>query len=240
MIFFCDLEIEIRFFSAKFALKIWNIISITKKLNRNIQILVIIPRNNSYKIRFYNSTDLVSGILNVDIIKHEIPAPATRNNCFEPLQIWYFNEFLFLPYFLQYIKIPVAGTRRSTSKTVPKPSIFNNFECPIVLARRHGANFAKLNFQKNSEFTVFLWFWHPNRFRARAWCKFCWRLGQPILQNSRFSDLALRTLENKKILWKKTQHFVQYQSAKISHMSHLCCKISLLSNFDVARPNGNF
>ena len=38
----------------------------------------------------------------------------------------------------------------------------------------------------------------------------------------------------------KTQHFAQFLPAKISHVSHPCYKISLLSNIDVARPTGNF
>ena len=38
----------------------------------------------------------------------------------------------------------------------------------------------------------------------------------------------------------KTQHFAQVLPAKISHVSHLCCKTSLLSNIDAARPTGDF
>ena len=38
----------------------------------------------------------------------------------------------------------------------------------------------------------------------------------------------------------KTRRFAQFLPAKISHISHLCCKTSLLSNIDAARPTGNF
>ena len=38
----------------------------------------------------------------------------------------------------------------------------------------------------------------------------------------------------------KTQHFAQILPAKISHVSHPCCKTSLLSNIDAARPTGDF
>ena len=38
----------------------------------------------------------------------------------------------------------------------------------------------------------------------------------------------------------KTQHFAQFLPAKISQISHLRCKTSLLSNIDAARPTGNF
>ena len=36
----------------------------------------------------------------------------------------------------------------STSKSAPRPSVFNDFDFQIVLARRRGANFADFNFQK--------------------------------------------------------------------------------------------
>ena len=38
----------------------------------------------------------------------------------------------------------------------------------------------------------------------------------------------------------KTLHFAQFLPAKISHVSHLRCKTSLLSNVEPARPTGNF
>ena len=38
----------------------------------------------------------------------------------------------------------------------------------------------------------------------------------------------------------KTQPFAQFLLAKISRVSHVCCKTSLLSNIDAARPTGNF
>ena len=36
----------------------------------------------------------------------------------------------------------------STSKSAPTPSVFNDFDFQIVLARRRGANFGDFNFQK--------------------------------------------------------------------------------------------
>ena len=38
--------------------------------------------------------------------------------------------------------------RASTSKSAPTPSVFNDFDFQIALARRRGANFAGFNFQK--------------------------------------------------------------------------------------------
>ena len=43
----------------------------------------------------------------------------------------------------------------STSKSGPNPRCFNDFDFQIALARRRGANFVEVNFQKCSEPTVF-------------------------------------------------------------------------------------
>ena len=43
----------------------------------------------------------------------------------------------------------------STSKSAPRPSVFNDFDFQIVLARRRGANFADFNFQKCSRTVSF-------------------------------------------------------------------------------------
>ena len=61
------------------------------------------------------------------------------------------HELLRLPRILQRVEIPAPATQNalSTSKNVPSTWCFK-----IDLARRRGANFAKLNFQKCSEPTV--------------------------------------------------------------------------------------
>ena len=63
------------------------------------------------------------------------------------------HELLRLPRILQRVEIPAPATRNtlSTSKNVPSPWCFNDFDFQIALARRRGANFAKLNFQKCAE-----------------------------------------------------------------------------------------
>ena len=63
------------------------------------------------------------------------------------------HELLRLPRILQTVEFPAPATRNrlSTSKNVPSPWCFNDFDFRIVRARRRGANFAKLNFQKCSE-----------------------------------------------------------------------------------------
>ena len=45
--------------------------------------------------------------------------------------------------------------RSSTSKSAPTPPVFNDFDFRIALARRRGANFGKLNFQKRSDTASF-------------------------------------------------------------------------------------
>ena len=67
------------------------------------------------------------------------------------------HELLRLPRILQRVKIPAPATRNTlwTSKNVPRLSVFNDFDFPIALARRRGANFAKRNFQKCSEHATF-------------------------------------------------------------------------------------
>ena len=81
----------------------------------------------------------------------------------EPLQIHHAcqrfcnpHELLRLPRILQPVEIPAPATQNalSTSKNVPRPSVFNDFDFQIALARRRGAIFAKLNFQKCSEPTA--------------------------------------------------------------------------------------
>ena len=63
------------------------------------------------------------------------------------------HEVLRLPRILQRVEIPARATRNTlwTSKNVPSPWCFNDFDFQILLARRRGANFADFNFQKCSE-----------------------------------------------------------------------------------------
>ena len=63
------------------------------------------------------------------------------------------HELLRLPRILQRAEIPAPATRNTlwTSKNVPRPSVFNDFDFQISLARRRGANFVDVNFQKCSD-----------------------------------------------------------------------------------------
>ena len=83
----------------------------------------------------------------------------------EPLQIHHAcqrfcnpHELLRLPRILQRVEIPAPATRKAlwtSKKSVPRPSVLNDFDFEIDLARRRGAKFDKLNFQKCSAPTVF-------------------------------------------------------------------------------------
>ena len=66
-------------------------------------------------------------------------------------------ELLRLPRILQRVEIPAPATRNTlwTSKNVPRPSVFNDFDFQIALARRRGANFVDINFQKCSDTASF-------------------------------------------------------------------------------------
>ena len=67
------------------------------------------------------------------------------------------HELLRLPRILQRVEIPAPATRNtlSTSKNVPSPWCFNDFDFQIALARRRGANFVDVNFQKCPEHATF-------------------------------------------------------------------------------------
>ena len=138
------------------------------------------------------STDSASDASNVDIRKHEIHAPATRNASFQtlfksttPANVFAAftnscachvfcnaSKSLRLPRETQFegpktSRAPGVLTiltskscsragvvqilATSTSKSAPTPSVFNDFDFQIGLARRRGANFGDFNFQNCSE-----------------------------------------------------------------------------------------
>ena len=67
------------------------------------------------------------------------------------------HELLRLPRILQRVEIPAPATQNTlwSSKNVPRPSVFNDFDFQIALARRRGANFVDVNFQKCSRHASF-------------------------------------------------------------------------------------
>ena len=116
----------------------------------------------------------------VECFKHRHHKPQNPCACHakrivsEPLQIYHAcqrfcdpDKLLRLPRILQPVEIPAPATRNtlSTSKNVPSPWCFNDFDFQIVRARRRGANFGKLNFQKCSEHA--------------AWCLFFVKIALP-------------------------------------------------------------
>ena len=59
-----------------------------------------------------------------------------------------------------------------TSKSGPRPSIFNTFDLEISFAPQRRALFQHLNFQKWSDAEVFCTFWLGNVFRTTTACTF--------------------------------------------------------------------
>ena len=108
----------------------------------------------------------------------------------------------------------------STSKSAPIMPVFNDFDFRIALARRRGANFAKLNFQKCSDTANFERFWLPNRSRAQAWCKFCRHLGQPILRTTSLFGPTFASLRSHETTEKHSISRNSYPPKSL--MSHVC------------------
>ena len=59
-----------------------------------------------------------------------------------------------------------------TSKSGPRPSVFNTFDLEMCFAPQRRALFRHLNFQKWSDAEVFCTFWLPNVLRAKTACTF--------------------------------------------------------------------
>ena len=102
----------------------------------------------------------------------------------EPLQIHHAcqrfcnpHELLRLPRILQRVEILAPAPRNTlwTSKNVPRPSAFNDFDFQIALARRRGANFVEINFQKCSEHA--------------AWCRFFVKIALARRRGANFVDV---------------------------------------------------
>ena len=59
-----------------------------------------------------------------------------------------------------------------TSKSGPRPSVFNTFDLEMCFAPQRRALFRHLNFQKSSDTEVFCTFWLGNVLRATTACTF--------------------------------------------------------------------
>ena len=74
-----------------------------------------------------------------------------RETHFEPQKTSRDRQFLTILTSKSLSRAGVVQILRSpTSKSAPTPPVFNDFDFQIVLARRRGANFTKLNFKKCS------------------------------------------------------------------------------------------
>ena len=150
-----------RFFNGCFK----SIAPATKKLSRGIRTPVTATRNHPRKVTFpwrescNPSTDSASEAPNIDVAEHEILALAARKASFRTVfkPTTPANDFatlvhklLRLPRILQRVEIPAPAARKAlwTSKNVPRPECFTDFD---FLPRRRGATFRDYNFQKCSD-----------------------------------------------------------------------------------------
>ena len=97
----------------------------------------------------------------------------------------------------------VRTLRNPTSKSVPKPSLFNHSDRMVRILRSSTSK------RKSAP-------------KPTAWRKFWRRLGQPIVRRSRFWELILRACEATK-LWKNTA-FRAFPIAKLPRMSRVCAE----------------
>ena len=168
---------------------------------------------------------------NIDITKHEAPAPATRKAS--------------------------SGALKSTTPANFFATLTNSSAHRVLCM--HLPRETLVNFQRRPQTVSFLRFWHRNRSRATAWCKFCgtqlpkapgaaifWRYWLPnpnfgVIYNSRssaparFEELTFRASEATK-LWKKTS--ILRHSCPPKSLN-LCCETSPLSKIYASTPAGN-
>ena len=76
-----------------------------------------------------------------------------------------------------------------TSKSGPRPSVFNTFDLEMCFAPQRRALFRHLNFQKWSEPGVFCTFWLANVLRATTACTFSTSQLQKVVRDRQFLTL---------------------------------------------------
>ena len=126
----------------------------------------------------------------------------------------------------------------AASTSVPTPSVFNDFDFQIVLARRRGANFADFNFQKYPKV-----FPHPqfltiltSKSLSRAGVvQILSHLGQQTLRASPFLGVDFPSQRSRKTLEKHSTSRKSYPPNP--HVTHLCCITSARSHLLVDRSS---
>ena len=134
----------------------------------------------------------------------------------------------------------------STSKSGPRPSVFNTFDFEMCFAPQRRALFRHLNFQKWSEPEVFCTFWLGNVLRATTACTFSsliWPAGSaPAALASLLFDLR-----SHKSLEKHSESRLSYLFAHLhllssdlfsSDSSHLCFStVHIVGSFTSKLPS---
>ena len=112
-----------------------------------------------------------------------------------------------------------------TSKSGPRPSVFNTFDLEMCFAPQRRALFRHLNFQKWSEPGVFCTFWLQSVLRATTACNFSSLIWQAGSAPAALASLLFDTPEPQII--GKTQCFATFS---VSRRSYLFPHLHLLSS----------
>ena len=188
------------------------------------------------------STDSASEASNIDITKHEIPASATRNASFRSL----FKSTTPANVFATFTNSCACHVFCNVPKCLRLPRK-KHFEPPKTSRDRQFLTIlTSKSFSRAPSSTSKS---APN---PRCLNDFNFQIALTRRRGANFVDIlgsqsfatpVFRTClcePSKPRNYGKTQHFAQFLPAKIFHVSHLCCKTSLLSNIDAARQSGNF
>ena len=116
----------------------------------------------------------------------------------------------------------------STSKSVPTPSIFNDFDFQIVVARRRGANYGRLQLPKVLRRRQFLTILTSKLFSRGGVVQIWPHLGQQILRARPFLGADFPSRRSHKTMEKHSISRTSYPPNL--HVSHLCCITSARSH----------
>ena len=118
----------------------------------------------------------------------------------------------------------------STSKSALAPSVFNDFDFRIALARRRGANFEDFNFQKCSDHASFY-----KSFSRAGVVQILSHLGPQILRTRPFLGPDFSSRRSHKTMVKHNISRTSYPPNP--HVTHLCCITSARSHLLVDRSS---
>ena len=107
----------------------------------------------------------------------------------------------------------------STSKSAPRPSVFNTFYFQMCFAPQRRALFKHLNFQKRSDAEVFCTFSLRNRLRATTACNFSSLISPDVSAPAALASLLFNPPEPR-----------NHKKHSVSRLSYLFAHLHLLSS----------